>query len=129
MAQISVPLLERGIGEGCADGERYCFEVHRRAHFIAAEDPENIGSPDSEEVGFTRKDAEADFSRRIFASKHRCESSRSLRVSSILTMPIVVLQTGHTDSYVPLSLCVRMNLRGCGAAKDGLFVARERPQR
>jgi hypothetical protein len=86
-----------------------------------------FGSLEGSAVG--RKGAEADFKRRISASKHRCEYSSSLRVSSILTMPIVLLQIGHTDSYVPLSLCVRMNLRGCWAANDGLFVARERPQR
>jgi hypothetical protein len=37
MAHIFVTLLERWIGEGCADGERYCFDVHRGAHFIAGE--------------------------------------------------------------------------------------------
>jgi hypothetical protein len=48
---------------------------------------------------------------------------------SILTMPSILLQIGRTDSYVPLSLCVRMYLRGCGVAKNGLFGALERPLR
>jgi hypothetical protein len=51
------------------------------------------------------------------------------RMISILTMPSILLQIGRTDSYVPLSLCVRMYLRGCGVAKNGLFGALERPLR
>jgi hypothetical protein len=65
-----------------------------------------------------RKEVGSDVRRTRSASRHKCELSSSSRVSSILTEPSVRLQTGHVDSYVPLSFCLRRNLRGCGAAKE-----------
>ena len=78
---------------------------------------------------FARKGSGSDVRRTRSASRHRCERSSSSRVSSILTKPSVVLQTAHVESCVPLSLCLRMKLRECRAAKNGLFIASERPQR
>jgi hypothetical protein len=72
-----------------------------------------------------RKGAGSDFGRARLASGHTCEPSSSSRASSILTGSSVLLQTGQVESYVPLSFCLRRNLRRCGAAKDGLFVASE----
>jgi hypothetical protein len=37
VAHILATLLEQRLSEDCADGVRYCFEVHWRAHFIAEE--------------------------------------------------------------------------------------------
>jgi hypothetical protein len=55
----------------------------------------------------------SDFRRTRSAFRHRCEPSTSLRLSSILTEPSVLLQRGHVEASVPLSLCLRRNLRGC----------------
>jgi hypothetical protein len=65
-----------------------------------------------------RKGSGSDVRRTRSASRHKCEPSSSSSASSILTEPSVPSQTGHVESWVPLSLCLRMNLRGCGAAKE-----------
>ncbi len=67
---------------------------------------------------FARKSWGSDV-RRTRPSPHRWESSSSSRVSSILTEPSTRLQRGHVESCVPLSLCLRMKLRGSGAATEG----------
>jgi hypothetical protein len=113
-----------------AVGSRLHVEGFCRCFFQSADAPANASEARAGSLShFGRKGSNSDVRRTRSASRHRCEPSSSSRASSILTEPSVLLQTGHVESCVPLSLCLRMNLRGCGAAKNGLFVASERPQR